>query len=90
MKELAEVNLTSGVNEKGEGFVTISVVTTTKDIILGQLDPQTTRTMAMQWLEVAEAAEQDAAAWRVIQKLELPEQLAAMIVTELRNSRSEG
>lgn len=85
--DLASINLTSGVNEKGDGFVSVACHTAGGRIILGQLDPATVRRMAMDWLESAEAAEQDAAVLRCIRKLELPDQLAAMVVTELRNTR---
>jgi len=87
MNELQAVNLTSGVNEKGEPFVTVATNATNGILMVGQLDPETVRTMAMQWLSVAEAAEQDAATWRAIRKLDLPEQLAGVIITELRESR---
>jgi hypothetical protein len=43
----------------------------------------------MQWLESAEAAEQDAAMLRTIRKLALDDQLAAMVIRELRESRHD-
>lgn len=86
--DLASIDLRCGVNEAGEGFITVVVSTTKGRIILGQLDPTTTRTMALQWLEVAEAAEQDAAVLRTLRKLDLPDELAGLVVTELRNSRA--
>lgn len=87
--DLAEVNLTNGVNEKGEPFITVTARTQSGRFIVGQIDPAEARQMALAWLEVAEAAEQDAAVLRCIRKLELPEQLAGAIVVELRNSRDE-
>jgi len=88
--DLAGINVVSGVNEQGEGFLTVSATTAGGRIIVGQLDPATVRTMAMQWLESAEAAEQDAAVLRCVRKLELPDRLAGAIIHELRTSRPEG
>lgn len=85
--ELRSIDLTSGVNEAGEGFITIAASADTGTILLGQLSPNEVRTMALHWLEVAEAADQDAAVLRCIRTLELPVELAAAIVTHLRASR---
>jgi hypothetical protein len=87
--DLAEINVSSGVNERGEPFLTVVAVTEAGRFIAGQLDPETVRTMAMQWLASAEAAEQDAAVLRCLRKLELPDELAGAIVIELRNSRGD-
>ena len=87
--DLVSIDIRSGVNESGNGFLTIVATTGDGRMILGQLDPATVRRMAMDWLESAEAAEQDAAVLRCIRKLELPEELAGAIVTELRNSRPD-
>ena len=56
---------------------------------MGQITPTKAREMAMQWLEVAEAAEQDAATLRTIRALGLPDELAGQIITHLRKSRKE-
>jgi len=87
--DLVSIDVRSGVNEAGEGFLTVVATAGNGRMILGQLDPATMRRMAMHWLESAEAAEQDAAVLRCIRKLELPEELAGAIVTELRNSRPD-
>jgi hypothetical protein len=87
--DLVSIDVRSGVNERGEGFLTIVATAGNGRMILGQLDPATVRRMAMDWLESAEAAEQDAAVLRCMRKLELPDELAAAIVTELRESRDE-
>lgn len=92
MINLESIFITSGVNEKGEGFLTINAhgKGLGQDIMmLGQIPPNEVRTMAMNWLEAAEAADQDAAVLRIIRKLELPDQMAGMIITELRNSRED-
>jgi ABC-type uncharacterized transport system YnjBCD permease subunit len=89
MADLASINVSSGVNERGEGFCSVSAIDSDGRIMLGQVDPETIRVQAMQWLEAAEAAEHDAAVLRVIRKLELPDELAAAVIVELRNGRSE-
>lgn len=89
MKELRAIEIVSGVNEQGKAFCTVSCTTKDNALILGQLDPDTVRTLAMQWLESAEAAEQDAAVMRVIRKLDLPVEVAALVVGELRSTRKE-
>jgi signal transduction histidine kinase len=87
--DLASINVTSGVNERGEPFLSVVAVTQGGRFIPGQLDPETVRSMALAWLAAAEAAEQDAAVLRTLRKLELPDELAAAIVHELRQSRSD-
>jgi hypothetical protein len=87
--DLASINVTNGVNEQGEPFLTITAVTEGGRFVAGQLDPDEVRKMALAWLAAAEAAEQDAAVLRCIRKLELPDQLAGAIMIELRNSRSD-
>jgi hypothetical protein len=88
--ELANIFLTSGVNEEGEGFVHIAAHSSEGGIILiGQLTPQAMREHGMACVEAAEAAEQDAAVLRTIRKLQLPDQLAGAIISELRDTRSE-
>jgi hypothetical protein len=87
--DLTGIEVRSGVNEKGEGFLTVIATAGDGRMILGQLDPATVRRMAMDWIESAEAAEQDAAVLRCIRKLELPEELAGAVIAELRNSRTD-
>jgi len=87
--DLRSIDVTSGVNEEGEGFCTVAASSPDGTILVGQLSPAEVRAMALAWLESAEAAEQDAAVLRCTRKLELPDQLAGAIVTELRQSRSE-
>ena len=87
--ELEGIYVTSGVNGKGEGFCTVSAHAASGIILVGQLPPKEVRTMALQWLESAEAAEQDAAVLRVVRKLDLPDNLAGAVIIELRSSRDE-
>lgn len=84
--DLISIDVRSGVNEAGDGFCTIVATGGDKRMLLGQLDPATVRRMAMDWIEAAEGAEQDAAVLRCVRKLELPEELGA-IIAELRDSR---
>ena len=85
--DLRSIDLTSGVNESGEGFITVAASSPDGTILIGQLPPTEVRQMALAWLEAAEAAEQDAAVLRTMRKLELPDHLAGMVITELRESR---
>jgi hypothetical protein len=87
--DLSNVEISSGVNHEGKPFCTIVCQTMSKRLIIGQLDPDEVRRMALQWLETAEAADQDAAVLRVMRKMNLPDDLAAVIVAELRDSRSD-
>lgn len=86
--ELSSINMVNGVNGRGEPFVSVSALGADGTILLGQLSPDEIREHALAYLAAAEAAEQDAATLRCIRKLELPEQLAGAIITELRESRS--
>jgi hypothetical protein len=86
---LTAINMTSGVNERGEGFVTVAAHGASGTILVGQQSPPEVRAHALALLEAAEAAEQDAAVLRVIRALELPDELAGAVITELRESRDE-
>lgn len=89
MNELREINVVSGVNDIGNGFVTVTAVGADRTMLVGQMSPDDMRRQALVWMEVAEAADQDAAVLRVLRKLGLPDELAGVIVTELRNSREQ-
>ncbi len=62
--ELVHVEVVSGTAQdapdKYRGFVTVRALDKDGSVMMGQLDPKTLRDMALQFLEVAEAAEQDA------------------------------
>jgi hypothetical protein len=86
--DLANVYVTSGVNEAGEPFLTVAAHSRTGGVILvGRLDPAEVRATALAWLSSAEAAEQDAAVLRTVRHLELPDGFASAIIGELRASR---
>jgi hypothetical protein len=86
--DLRSIDVRSGVNERGEPFLTVVARAEGGSMIMGQLDPEEVRQMALAWLGAAEAAEQDAAVLRCVRKLELPDELAAAVIVELRNSRT--
>lgn len=85
--DLVAIYASSGVNEEGRGFVTLAAHTADKRVFLGQLSPEEIEAHALGLLQAAEAARQDAAVLRVVRKLELPDQLAGAVITELRDSR---
>lgn len=85
--DLTSVFVTSGVNEQGQPFVTVAAHGHDGVILMGQLTPDRVRTMALNFLATAEAAEQEAAMLRVVRHLELPDQLAGAVIIELRNTR---
>lgn len=89
--DLGGIEVENGVNEDGVPFLSVRATGEGRRgrsvALVGQLPPETVRTMAMDWLGAAEAAEQDAAVLRVLRRLELPDELAGLVVTELRNSR---
>lgn len=92
--ELVNVEVISGTAQDGptqyRGFVTIRAVDTAGSIMMGQLDPKTLRDMAMQFLEVAEAAEQDAIVFTMLTRdFDLSSDTAAMFVHKMRDERAE-
>lgn len=89
--DLAAIEVESGVTESAAPFCRVRCVADNGEtILLGQLPPEVLRTQAMQFLAVAEAAEQEAAVFRLMRDLELPEELAAQIVRNIRDNRSGG
>ena len=89
MIELTNIYMTTGVNEKGDGFITIAAHGSDGTMMVGQLPPEAMRAHGSEAMAAAEAAEQDAAVRRCVRKLELPDELAGAIITELRESRAE-
>lgn len=82
--DLNDIFISSGVNDQLEGFCTVSI---NGGDLLGQLTPKEVRGLALQWLEAAEAAEQDSLVFRVAEQFGLERQHAAMMVTEMRKLR---
>lgn len=82
----------SGVNEAGDGFVTVRIegeVDGRPVVLVGQLDPERTGGVGTDFHAAAEAARQDGATLRTIRRLDLPIELAGRIVAELRRTREE-
>lgn len=86
------VEMASGLNEKLEGFVQIRCEGEANGatvLLLGQLPPQNVREMALQWLEIAEAAEQDQIVAReLVEGLGLPQNAALGFISSLRERRT--
>jgi hypothetical protein len=87
--DLTNIYLTSGVNEAAEPFVTVSAHGSNGTILVGQMTPAEVRAHALGYLEVAEAADQDAAVLAVVRDLGVDEAMAALIVNELRKRRDQ-
>ena len=71
------------------GFVTVRAEDVNGGELVGQLDVEAVRTMALQFLQVAEAAEQDAIIFRMLTRDvgSTPDQAAAF-VTKMREERA--
>jgi len=78
--------LESGVNEAGEGFIKVRH-TSKAAVLLGQMTPDDLRAHGQACFEAAEAADQDAAVLRTLRKMELPDAVAGIVITELRATR---
>ena len=89
---LVRVEVTSGTADDGEGryrgFVTVRALAEDGSIMAGQLDPAEVRQMALQFLEVAEAAEQDALIFKVMtEKVGVEAMVVAGLIMDLRKAR---
>jgi hypothetical protein len=89
---LADIYMTSGLttDEDGnyQGFVTISAQDTKGNVFTGQADPDEIRSMALKWLESAEAADQDRIVMTMLTRdLEIPAQHAAGFIRGMREER---
>lgn len=87
MTDLASIYVTSGVNEHGQGFLTVAAHGQDGTILVGQLSPAQVRDQALAWLSAAEGADQDAAVVRVVRNLGVDPAFAMAVVTELRQQR---
>jgi hypothetical protein len=93
VKALGYVEIESGVNPAGDPFCRINVYTGQdgEQIAAGQLTPTECRDMALKWLEVAEAAEHDAAVFRFLLHLKPGDpEGATRFIGILRNFRGDG
>ena len=84
---LVSIDVRSGVNEAGEGFCTVIAHGQNGRMMLGQLDPETVRTMALDWLGAAEAAETDAIVFRLLREVGLPDEVVGNFVAKMRAER---
>jgi hypothetical protein len=89
---LADIYMTSGLTTDDEGnyqgFVTISCQDTAGNIFTGQADPDEIRSMALKWLESAEAADQDRIVMTMLTRdLDIPAQHAAGFIRQMREER---
>lgn len=89
---LTRVEVTSGTADDGDnnyrGFVTVRALAEDGSFMAGQLGPDEVRQMAMQFLEAAEAAEQDAVVFRVLtDKVGVPVNIVAQVVMDMRKAR---
>lgn len=70
------------------GFVTIRAVAEDGSFMSGQLDPTDVRKLALDFLSVAEAADQDAIVFRLmVNKVGMPAEVAGNFVMDMRNER---
>ena len=89
---LADIYMTSGLTKDDDGtyrgFVTISCQDSAGNIFTGQSDPDEIRTMALRWLEAAEAADQDRIVMTMLTRdLEIPPESAAGFIRAMREER---
>jgi hypothetical protein len=92
---LVNVEVTSGTAQGGpieaptfRGFVTIRAIAEDGSFMTGQLDPAELRVMAMRFLSVAEAADQDAMLLGVLSTVYgMDTAIAAQVILALRAKR---
>jgi hypothetical protein len=91
---LVKVEVVSGTAQDGpedfRGFVTVRAIAEDGSIMAGQLDPDEVRAMALNFLSVAEAADQDALVFRVMVKnVGASAEVAARVVQDMRKERGQ-
>ena len=91
--ELAGIHVQSGIREdEGDGlyrgFCTVFATASDGFRMIGQLDPEEVRKMALNFLGAAESATQDAVVMNImVRDMEAEPGLAAAFVTGMRNER---
>lgn len=86
--DVASIEIRSGVNPNGEPFNTVVVALEDKRMFLGQIPPETVRSMALDWLGAAEASETDAILFRLLQnEYGLSMEAAGSFITLVRGER---
>jgi hypothetical protein len=72
------------------GFVTIRATAENGDVMVGQLDPGEVRAMALRFLEVAEAADQDRIVFTMLTRdMDVPRDTAAVFIRAMREERDK-
>lgn len=79
----AQIDIVSGLTAQGKAFLTVSIDGEER----GQMDPAQVRTMALHWLEAAEAAEMDAIVFAELGELGLDFDTRAAFIGSLRRRR---
>ena len=88
MQELVSIGIQTGVNEQGQGFCTVVATSQERDLLIGQLPPDTVRKMALDWLGAAEAAETDGIVYRLLSsKFGLPLEAVGAFISQMRDER---
>lgn len=83
-RDLRDIFISSGVNEKLEPFCTVSI---NNGDLLGQLAPEEVRAMALQWLEAAEGAQTDSIVWKLLADMNLPVHTIGQFIAAMRDKR---
>ena len=82
--------MVSGVNDRGEPFVQMAQTRDGKRLLLGQMTPSEARSLALQGLEAAEAAETDAFIWGYFtSKMDLKPAAIAALIADFRDFRAK-
>lgn len=85
--DLETIEMTSGVNHDGVGFVTIRAIGN-QAVLIGQLTPAEVRQHALHYLEAAEAAEMDAMVFsELVRTIGVEPTKAAAFIVALRERR---
>lgn len=77
------IEISAGLTGEGKGFCVVSV----DGEPVGQMDPVDVRTMALHWLEVAEAAEMDAMVFSALGDLAIDFDTRVHFISDLRRRR---
>lgn len=86
--ELATLEQTSGVSATtSAGFVTLRAVATDGTTMVGQLNPDATRQLALDMIAAGDAAETDALLVELLTELDLPDHVVGGFLSDLRGRR---
>jgi hypothetical protein len=93
--KLRSIDMESGTAMDGptefRGFIQVRAVAENDDVMTGQLSPDDVRKMALQWLSVAEAAEQDRIVMTMMTRdVGLSVEVAINFIANMREERAKG